>query len=55
MMFHNNSYPVLRRSPTATGATIRTLGVNFRGWRLMKVVATLRKQLNNEKVRDTEQ
>ena len=53
MMSHSNSYAILR-SPTTTGAT--TLwGVNFRGWCLMKAVATLRKQLNNEKVRYTEQ
>ena len=54
MMSHNNSYPILRRSPTTTGATI-LWGVNFRGLCLMKAVATLRKQLNNEKVKDTEQ
>ena len=41
LSYHNRSY--------------HTLGVNFRGWCLMKAVATLKKQLNNEKVRDTEQ
>ena len=50
MMSHNNSY-VGHRSYH----TVYTLGVNFRGWCLMKAVAALRKQLNNEKVRDIEQ
>ena len=45
-----NSYPILPQQELPY-----TLGVNFRGWCLMKAVATLRKQLNNEKVRDTEQ
>ena len=48
-MSHNNSYPILRRSPYHNRSYhIFSLGVIFRAWCLMRAVATLRKQLNNE-------